>query len=445
VPRGAGLSYTGGMACDRPALALDLTRLDGIEVFAEDRYAVVGAGTSWARLAEALGPHGLEAAQASPISGEHATVGGLVAQGLPSGLGGVLGLTAVLGDGSVVTTGLAGRVPGARFWRGEGPDLTGLLMADCGSLAVKTEVVVRLKAREPTAFASFTFDTADALLAAMIPVVRDGLGRAFALDESKSDDARAADLGDAVRTAWALVRQARSPSELAATLAGLGRFAAKPPGGWSLHLTFEAPTAEGAAAQRARAGRRCREAGGREVPAIFPKALNAKPYAVRGLVGPQGERWVPLHGVFAPSRARAAMAALEAHVAGQAEALRTHGVRPAWLLSSSGAYVLIEPMLYWRDRLDPIHLRYLSDRNRARFGAFEAREAARAYVAGLRGDLRAIMSEHAAAHGQLGRFYPYAERLQPGTRALVERLKAAADPDAVLNPGALGLGRSRGR
>ena len=55
-------------------------------------------------------------------------------------------------------------------------------------------------------------------------------------------------------------------------------------------------------------------------------------------------------------------------------------MRPALLISSTGAYVVIEPMLYWPDQLDPLHMQYQSARNRERFGGFVPNRAARAFV-----------------------------------------------------------------
>jgi len=108
----------------------------------------------------------------------------------------------------------------------------------------------------------------------------------------------------------------------------------------------------------------------------------------------------------------------------------------SWLLSSSGPYVTIEPMLYWRDRLDPIHMRYLSPRNRERFKGFAANPAARQFVRTMRERLRDVMDAHGAVHSQLGRFYRAGN---PDTDALLARLKAALDPDHRINPGVLGI------
>ena len=105
----------------------------------------------------------------------------------------------------------------------------------------------------------------------------------------------------------------------------------------------------------------------------------------------------------------------------------------------SGPYVTIEPMLYWRDRLEPIHMRYLSPRNRERFGAFAANPAARQFVRTMRERLRDIMDAHGAVHSQLGRFYRTSNSSLDSPDALLMRLKAALDPDHRFNPGVLGI------
>ena len=168
---------------------------------------------------------------------------------------------------------------------------------------------------------------------------------------------------------------------------------------------------------------------------MFPRALKARPYSVRGFVGPSGERWAPVHGMFPLSNARSAMVALQHHMTAQAAPMAELDVTASWLLSSSGPYVTIEPMLYWRDKLDPIHMRYLSPRNRERFGAFAANPAARQLVRALREGLRDIMDAHGAVHSQTRALL--SPRIVP-RQPVLTRLKAALDPDHRLNPGVLG-------
>jgi D-lactate dehydrogenase (cytochrome) len=96
-------------------------------------------------------------------------------------------------------------------------------------------------------------------------------------------------------------------------------------------------------------------------------------------------------------------------------------------------------MFYWRDALDPIHLAALSEKHRARFGAFAAAPEGRALARRLRAKLRDLLEAHDAVHAQIGRFYRFTGRMDPGSAALVRRLKSALDPEGRMNPGALGL------
>ena len=66
-------------------------------------------------------------------------------------------------------------------------------------------------------------------------------------------------------------------------------------------------------------------------------------------------------------------------------------------------------------------------------------DALAAYVDGLKQQLREALASAGAVHFQIGKFYPYAERLEPNTLALVQAMKQALDPQRRMNPGVLGL------
>ena len=442
VPRGAGLSYTAGVVPHRPAVVIDTTHLDAIDIHADDLYAVVGAGCTWEKLAAALKPHGLRAAQRSPISGSHSTVGGLASQNLPGGMDGVIGLTVVLADGTVARTGSAARSDVPAFQRYSGPDLTGLFLGDCGVFGFKTEVVLRLAPEPAAAFASFGFADGEELVGATAALMRRGLvSRAFGMDQGKGTAASKVEAGEAVRILGAVVKSSGSIGQAVKDMAQLARGrSALGEHPWSLHLTVEAATEPAAVAQLDLARQLvAQQFAASEMDNVVPKTLRAKPYSIRGLVGPDGERWVPVHGVVALSRARECMAALRLHIQSRLQALERAGVAAQWLVSSAGAYVTIEPMFYWRDALDPIQLAHLSERNRARFGGGAQNSAARELVRQDRAELRDIFARHGAVHAQIGRFYPLMERMDPGSRELLARIKRALDPEGRMNPGSLGL------
>jgi D-lactate dehydrogenase (cytochrome) len=404
---------------------------------------VVGAGCTWEKLATALKPHGLQAVQRSPISGSHSTVGGLASQNLPGGMDGVIGLMVVLADGTVARTGSAARTDASAFQRYSGPDLTGLFLGDCGAFGIKTEVVLRL-APEPAAaaFASFGFSTGEEIIGAMAAVMRRAPGvRAFAMDQAKGASASKVEVGEAAKILGAVVKGAGSFGQAMKDVAQLARgrntLAEHP---WSLHLTAEGATETSAQAQLDLARKQVQATvQAMEIDNVVPKTLRAKPYSIRGLVGPDGERWVPVHGVLPLSRARACMADLRTHLESQSEALKRAGVTAQWLVSSAGPYVTIEPMFYWHDALDPIQLAHLSERNRSRFSSFPENLPARDVVRRLRGELRDVFGRHGAVHAQVGRFYRLTEMMDPGSRDLLARVKRALDPEGRMNPGSLNL------
>ena len=442
VPRGAGLSYTAGVVPATAAVVVDCLRLKKIEVFAQDMYAIVGAGTTWQELADALKPRGLRAAQISPISGSHSTIGGAASQNLPGGLEHFIGLTVVLADGTAVTTGSAAKRGSSAFTRYAGPDLTGLFLGDCGAFGIKTELVVRLTVEREAAFASFQFDTHEDMLDALIRLrQRELVTRALSMDQLKANSATQVDVGEALGVAKAVISESKSLGEAVKDLAQLafGKGELKR-AKWSLHLTVEATTPQIAEFQMALARGVCQEKG-QEIDNMIPKAMRAKPYSIRGLVGPEGERWVPVHAILPLSRAQACMRDLVAQLQGFEAQLQGAGVFYSWIISTMGAYITIEPMFYWHDQLDAIHMAHLTPRNQARFANFEVNEKARTLVAQVRDQLRQVMGEHDAVHAQLGRFYPYLTGLTPGTQSLLGYIKTALDPRGAMNPGVLGLGR----
>ena len=144
TPFGAGSSLEGHIIPTRGGISLDLSRLDRIvEIAPDDLTATVQAGVTRSALARAAGAHGLF----FPVDpGADATLGGMAATNAAGTTtirygkmrANVLALEAVLPDGRVVRTG--SRAPKTSA----GYDLTSLLVGSEGTLAVITELRVRL-------------------------------------------------------------------------------------------------------------------------------------------------------------------------------------------------------------------------------------------------------------------------------------------------------------
>jgi D-lactate dehydrogenase (cytochrome) len=449
--RGGGMSYTQGYSPRSDAsVLLDLRRLNGIqEINTEDGYAIVESGCTWAQLDAALEPTGMCSVLHGPISGSVSTIGGAISQGLPGSFDGLLGLEVVTGRGTPVTAGGAGLTgQTAAFYPRFGPDLTGLFIGDCGAFGVKTRLWLRIVPRPAgIAFASFAFDTLADLVSAMVHVAR--LGGQFnflGMDPIKSQSATQVSIREGMQTLWRVVRAAPTlPAGLAGALRIIraGRHAMRDVP-WSLHLTAKSYAESGAKAQIADAARICCERGW-EIEASVPRALHARPYSIRGFLGLDGERWLPVHGIFPYSRAADVVQDVESFFQTHRDALDRHGIRHSFIVSAASAsHWLIEPMFYWRDSLTPLHMAHLSSRNQDRFGGAAADEKARATVFELRRGLARLFKEHGAVHVQLGKYYDYQARMDAGAYELATALKEFMDPEYRLNAGNLGWTKQSG-
>jgi glycolate oxidase subunit GlcD len=177
TPRGAGTGLAGGATPERGGIVLSVNRMDRIlRLDAERMFAWVEPGLVNLSLSQQLAPHGLYYAP-DPASQQVSTVGGNVATnaGGPHCLkygvtmNHVLGVVAVLYDGTVVT--LGGESPDAPDF-----DLASVVIGSEGTLAIVTEICVRLLPRpEAVKTMLFDFTTVAAACRTVSAVIADGI------------------------------------------------------------------------------------------------------------------------------------------------------------------------------------------------------------------------------------------------------------------------------
>ena len=451
--RGGGHSYTGGYGPTRPGtVILDMSALDRVvEIDEADGWVTAEAGCTWATLHDALATAGRRTPFFGPLSGIVATVGGAVSQNAAffgSARHGpmsesVLGLDVARADGTLMRL---GRVGETGFARDFGPDAVGLFLGDSGALGVKLRVTMRL-VPVPAAvrYASFAFEDFGAVIDAQAALAgMDAISESYGFDAETHENLRRAGftLGERVGALRdvAEAEGGRGSGVAAAVRAAAGARRVVGETRNSLHLVIEgsseAATAEAHDAIAACAARH----GGAEIPDTIPRITRSRPFRpLKALLGPDGEAWLPMHGLLPRSCARAGLQAVEDCLAPHADEMQARGIRVTRLTTMVGDRLLLEPQFFWPDALSPFHLRAVTEGQRAQFADRPANEAARARVHALRATLVEALAAHGATHYQIGTYYPYLERLDPGQRALVESIKRTLDPKNLMSPGALGL------
>ncbi len=448
IPRGGGMSYTSGYVAPKTgALIVDLGRMARIlDINETDMTVTVEAGCTWAALYEALHPRGLRTPLWGTLSGLKASIGGGMSQnGLFWGAArgtmaaSAISMMVVLADGAVLNTGNG-------FLRPYGPDLTGLFASDAGALGVKAHVTLPLiPEAEALAYGSFAFDAPSQFCAAMSDIARSGLAtESFGFDpflqaqrmkrESLTSDAKAlVGMMGAQGGFWRGLKEGAKVVVAGRSFLDDAQF--------SIHLIAEGINQTDADERMARIGEIVAKNAGRAVANTIPKVLRATPFPpVNSMLGPNGERWVPVHGIVTHSRALTTIEAITELYERNAADMELLGVGAGYMfLTVATTGFLIEPVFYWPDALQEIHRRSVEPAHLAKLGSFAANSPARALIEKLRAAVIAIFAAQGGMHFQIGRAYPLKAGSDPLGWALLEALKHQVDPDNRMNPGALGL------
>lgn len=447
IARGGGLSYTDGYLARQPCILLDLSTLNQIvEINHADRYVVVEAGVNWATLDAALAPLGLRTPYWGPLSGLFSTVGGALSQGsvfLGSGLHGsvgdsVLGIEVVIAKGDLLRTGSAAAGNTPAFMRYFGPDLTGLFIGDAGALGLKVRATLRLIPRpQALGFLSFEFADSAPMLEAMAEISRQHLAsECFAFDPYLAEVRmkRASLFADA-KVLANVVKQSGLLAGAKMVVAGRRFLQANC---YSAHVIIEADC-EAALAPRMKNARIILSIAGTETDNSIPKAMRSTPFTVpNNMLGPDGERWVPVHGIVPHSKAASAFNACQNLFVAHHKKMQDHGIKTGFLLSTiSQQATLIEPVFFWPDSHTAYHKRMVEAGYLEKIGEPADNPGARAVVDELKHAVADTLRALGATHFQLGKFYAYRQGRDPASLALFDAIKHHLDPDHLMNPGVL--------
>lgn len=390
VPRGAGTGYTGGSVPSRGGIVLSLERLNRIlEIDSANLLAVVEPNVITGDLQDAVERVGLFYPP-DPASLRQSSIGGNVAEcaGGPRAFkygttkNYVLGLEAVLPTGEIVETG------GKVVKNVVGYDLTHLLVGSEGTLAIITRIILRLVPRPPVqSTLRATFETVEAAVAAVANVIAAGVVPAsLELIDGDSLDAVASNLGT----------RSLAPEGTAALLL--------------LEVDGGPAAVEEEAAQVERA---CRAARATEILRARDAAERHELWRVRRELSFSVRTLAPLkinHDVVVP---KGRIPELFALVGGLR---REYRLRIPLFGHAGDGNIHVNIML---DPADPDELA-------------RARAAERLLFEGVVALEGAISGEHGIGFSKA----PFvALELSPAEIALMKRVKAAFDPNGILNPG----------
>lgn len=447
--RGGGMSCSAGYVpnSDR-SVVVDMRQLNQIRrVDLTNGFVEVECGATWESLFAELERHGVTTVFEAPVSGNVSTVGGALSQGVTGTMEGVLGLEVVTGQGEVLRTGSGARNDCTNpFFRQFGPDLTGLFCGDAGALGIKTAATLAL---QPTpgaqAHASFAFESfSDLVKAAGNCGSTHQLSRCIGLDPKKSENAPKVGFKKSIESVMAIL--GNTPRGRLAEAIRIARSGRNFMEGvtWSLHLSAAGVNADVAEARLAEARRLCLRKG-REIANLLPLALASQPFSVRGFLGPDAQRWVPVNAVFACSQAEGATKVLEAFFEARRSQMNRFAIWESFLVRGHAHQVVIEPSLYWPDEVSALQLRHLDSATAKRLAERPPNLEARACVMELHSQMVECLDQAGAAHIQLGRCHSYLSRVSRTTADFVQAIKSLTDPRCQLNPGSLGLNPGQSR
>lgn len=460
IARGGGASYTDAyLAVSERSVVVDMGDLDKIlEIDEINNIVTVEAGCTWATLRDELLKRNLRTPFFGPFSGLVATVGGSVSQNTISHGSGTYGISAqsvisldvVLANGEILSTGSGAIKSGdsrtRRFFRYSGPDLTGLFTGDCGALGIKASVTLPLlrnpAATESVAFSFPDFETMHTAIAGIALLGLDDEG--FGLDPALQQGQIARNEASVVRLklAWNVLRSSPTifkgiRSLLRMALAG-DKHLREP--GFALNYIVKGPDSVSAKSKVAAIREIALRTGG-EVPNSMPAIVAVMPFApLNNVLGPGGERWVPVHGILQHSDVVAFHGRWKALLDSYAEQIEATGTFVGGMYMAVGTSAfLYEIAFYWPDERTVYHEQTVDADYLNTLPVHPPNKDGRELVEKLKNSAIELFGHFGGVHFQIGKSYPHAGNRDTLELNLLRAIKAQVDPGNLMNPGVLGL------
>ena len=456
IPRGGGMSYTKGIVpVEDNTVMVDMSLFDQVlEINLQDMYVTAQSGCTWQALHKALKGSGFRTPFWGTLSGSKATIGGGISQNSifwGSGQHGfavdsVLSLEVILANGDIINTGAAAHINGTPFMRHFGPDLTGLFCADNAALGIKSAITLRLVPElKHNDGVSFCFESFEQQSAVMSEVSRRGLASEccgfdpYLQAQRLKRESLASDMKSLVgvmKSAGGFTKALKQGAKVA--LAGRNFVEAE---SWSVHFLVEDRT-EHAVNERLKCIKDiAQQHNAIEIENTIPKVLRANPFGpVNNMIGPNGERWAPVHTLVPHSKAnRAYQVSCDVFEQHQV-AIEQFNIGIGYLLAfvSTNVFVL-EPVFFWPDELNELHYHAVEPQHIKRVTKFSANPQARGAVQTIRKDLIEAYKNIGGVHMQIGKTYLFEQGIAEKNFDLVKKLKRILDPKNRMNPNALDL------
>jgi FAD/FMN-containing dehydrogenase len=350
-----------------------------------------------------------------------------------------------MASGALLSTGSASR-GAAPFSRWYGPDVAGLFCGDCGVFGIKARATLKLRKRRPHAdFCSFAFPDVSRLAQGLRAAALEGLDdEHFAMDAAmtRGQIKRQARIST-FATAKALVNSSQSSWQglkqlLRSALGGGSALRVAP---YSAHFILEGFDVREARAKARRLTRLMLAAGGTVIPNTVPAMVRATPFApLFNTLGPDGERWVPLHGYIPHSQVPGFDAAVREFLREREPDMQRLGIWCGCMFMAMGTSAfLYELAFYWPGAHTPYHRHTLPQAYLEALPQRPHDAETACFMDALRRDLVALYGAHRAIHFQLGKLYPFGSVISRESLELLQAIKWAVDPHGLMNPGALEL------